>query len=309
MKLKTINHVLFVWHLSDICRESAIFAKVERYMWYCCSFIGYFYIFNDSLWMKAIEEKELKQIQLEILCDVAAFCEKHGLRYYLAYGTLLGAVRHKGYIPWDDDIDIHMPRPDYEKFISLYNSQDNCVVTHETERCYHVPFAKVYRKGTIVKEYFYKQSVFGVYVDIFPIDAIKHRWQAFWCGQCVKFMYIKTFVFCERQTLLRKLRIAVSKLILLPFTEHFILERMRRISTRYKYEECKYVCSFGSRTAVREILPREVFDEYTMLPFEGKEYRAPKLYDEYLKHKYGDYMKLPPEEKRVSTHDSQAYWV
>ena len=78
--------------------------------------------------MKAIEEKELKQIQLEILCDVAAFCEKHGLRYYLAYGTLLGAVRHKGYIPWDDDIDIHMPRPDYEKFISLYNNEiiDNC---------------------------------------------------------------------------------------------------------------------------------------------------------------------------------------
>jgi lipopolysaccharide cholinephosphotransferase len=259
--------------------------------------------------MKTIEEKELKQIQLDILNDITSFCEKNGLRYFLAYGTLLGAVRHKGYIPWDDDIDIHMPRPDYEKFLSLYSSRDNCAVTHENERCYHVPFAKVYRKGTVVKEYFYKPSVFGVYVDIFPLDGIRHRWQAFWCGQCIRFMYIKTFVFCDRQSFARKLRIAATKLILLPFTEHFILDTIRRISTRYRYDECGHVCSFGSRTAVREILPREVFEEYTMMPFEGKEYRVPKKYDVYLEHKYGEYMKLPPKDKQVSTHDSQAYHI
>lgn len=261
--------------------------------------------------MKVIPIEELKLLQREILDDIVQFCEEHGLRYFLAYGTLLGALRHKGYIPWDDDIDIHMPRPDYERFLTLYNER-NCdyrVVTHDIERRYHVPFAKVYRKGTIVREFFYKQSVFGVYVDIFPLDGIKHKWQAFLCGLCIKFMYIKTFIFCEQQSLARKLRIAVTKAILLPFTEHFILGMMKRISTRYKYNECDKVCSFGSRTALREILPRTIFEGHIILPFEGKEYRAPKGYDTYLKQKYGDYMTLPPVEKRVSTHDSQAYWT
>ena len=89
-------------------------------------------------------------------------------------------------------------------------------LTHEQERRYHVPFAKVYRKGTIVNEFFYNQSVFGVYVDIFPLDGIKSSRQAYWCGQCIRFMYIKTSIFNNRQTLMRKARLAVTKLILLP---------------------------------------------------------------------------------------------
>ncbi len=260
--------------------------------------------------MQAIGIDELKKMQKEILDEVVSFCGKHNLRYFLAYGTLLGAVRHKGYIPWDDDIDIHMPRADYEKFIELYNKEqgsDYQVVTHELDRHYHVPFAKIYRKGTIVNEFFYKQSVFGVYVDIFPLDGIRDKWQAYICGQCVRLMYIKTAIFCDRQTIARKARLMITKLILLPFSSHFILRTMRRIATRHKYEECKEVCSFGSRTCLREILPHEVFDEYTTVEFEGSSYRAPKGYDRYLTQKYGNYMQLPPENRRVSSHDSQAY--
>lgn len=260
--------------------------------------------------MQAIGIEEVKKIQKEILDEVVAFCDNNNIRYFLAYGTLLGAIRHKGYIPWDDDIDIHMPRPDYEKFIALYNKQKDSkyeVVTHEENRKYHVPFAKIFRKGTLVKEFFYKQSVFGVYVDIFPLDGIKSKWQAYICGQCIRCMYIKTMIFCERQTFARKARLAVTKLILLPFSSHFILKNMRRIATRHEYDKCNKVCSFGSRTAMREILPREVFDEHTNVTFEGSNYRAPKGYDRYLTSKYGNYMQLPPEEKRVSTHDSQAY--
>ena len=98
--------------------------------------------------MKEITGEELKKIQVEILDNVVEFCQRHNLRYFLAYGTLLGAVRHNGYIPWDDDIDIHMPRPDYEKFIGLYNSEagNNEVVSHELDSNYRVAFAKVYRK-------------------------------------------------------------------------------------------------------------------------------------------------------------------
>jgi lipopolysaccharide cholinephosphotransferase len=122
-------------------------------------------------------------------------------------------------------------------------------------------------------------------------------------------MYIKTAIFNNRQPLMRKLRLAVTKLILLPFSSHFILKTMRRIATRHKFEECENVCSFGSRTALREILPRTVFDNHSTMPFEGKEYHIPNGYDTYLRHKYGNYMELPPLEKRVSTHDSQGYWI
>lgn len=260
--------------------------------------------------MQTINIEEQKTIQKNILDEVVAFCEKNEIRYFLAYGTLLGAIRHKGYIPWDDDIDIHMPRPDYERFIELYNREKDSeykVVSHELDRRYEVPFAKIYRKGTIVNEFFYKQSVFGVYVDIFPIDGIKSKWQAYICGQCVRFMYIKTMIFCKSQTFARKARLFTTKMILLPFSSHFILKSMRRIATRHNYEDCGQVCSFGSRTAMRELLPRDVFDNYVTVTFEGKEYRAPKGYEKYLTQKYGDYMQLPPEDRRVSTHDSQAY--
>lgn len=270
------------------------------------------YFKNKENQMEIISLEEVKKIQIEILKEIAKFCEDNNLRYFLAYGTLLGAVRHKGYIPWDDDIDIHMPRADYEKFIELYNQKEGSryeIVTHEKVNSYHVPFAKMYLKETLVSEYFYKQSVFGVYVDIFPLDGIKSRWQAYLCGQGIRCMYIKTSKFCKRQTLARKLRLMITKFILLPFSSHLILKTMRSIATRHNYEDCENVCSFGSRTALREILPRRVFDEYILLDFEGSKYRAPKGYDTYLTSKYGNYMQLPPADKQVSTHDSQAYRI
>lgn len=263
--------------------------------------------------IRKIESEELKKIQLEILCDVATFCEENGIRYFLAYGTLLGAVRHKGYIPWDDDIDIHIPRADYERFIKLYNKKDDKpfkVITHESDRRYNVPFAKVQHTGTTLHEFLYKNpGTFGVYIDLFPLDGIKSPIQATICGQCIRFMYVKSSRFFKGQSIMRKLRLIITKTILLPFSRHFILKAMQRIATYCNYDECEKVCSFGSRTCAREILPRDTFDSYIMLPFEGGNYRVPKNYDAYLRAKYGDYMTLPPEEQRISTHDSQAYWL
>lgn len=261
--------------------------------------------------MREIGIEEHKKILLDILDDVTAFCEEHGIRYFLAYGTLLGAVRHNGYIPWDDDVDIHIPRPDYERFMELYNNAGRPykVIAHETDRGYNVPFAKVHHTKTVVHEFLYKNpGTFGVYIDIFPLDGLKKPLQATLCGQCIRFMYVKSSCFSKGQTLARKLRLAITKTILLPFTRHFILSAMRKIATRYNFADCDKVCSFGSRTAVREILPRDIFDTYIMMPFEGRKYRVPKGYDRYLRAKYGDYMTLPPEEQRVSTHDSQPYW-
>lgn len=260
--------------------------------------------------MKIIPIEEVKKIQLDILDSVAQFCEERGLRYYLAYGTLLGAVRHKGYIPWDDDIDLHMPRPDYEHFLREYNQAPTPyrVVSSAGNRDYRVAFAKVHHPGSIVREFHFKPDIFGVYIDIFPLDGVGSKAQAKECGQLRRLMHVKNSVFLGSMPLRRKLRLAITKLILLPFPLSTLLKRIERIATRHPYDSSPTVCSLMSRAALREIMPRSVFDEHCMLPFEGKEYRAPKGYDHYLRVNYGDYMQLPPEEKRQSHHNSEARW-
>ena len=261
--------------------------------------------------LKSVGDRELKDIQLEILCNVTEFCEKHGLRYFLAYGTLLGAIRHKGYIPWDDDIDIHMPRPDYERFLQEYNSTSECniAVSQEVTPGYRVAFAKVYRKGTIVREFHFKPDVFGVYIDIFPLDGYEGEKQARKCGEMRRFMHVKNSIFLPQMPLARKLRLAVTKLMLLPFGMPFMLRRIKRIATRREYDSSSVVFSSYSRFAWKEYFPREIFDNYIMVEFEGRAFRAPHDCDIYLRALYGDYMTLPPVEKQVSHHNSQAYWL
>ena len=118
--------------------------------------------------MRAINSDELKSIQLDLLQKTADFCENNGLRYFLCGGTLIGAIRHKGYIPWDDDIDIAMPRPDYEKFVRIFNLTQNYyqVMSIETDPDYAYAFAKVYENRTVLKELHYPGDAFGVYIDI-----------------------------------------------------------------------------------------------------------------------------------------------
>ena len=260
--------------------------------------------------MRKVTDEELKRIQIEILDDVAAFCQQHGLQYFLAYGTLLGAVRHNGYIPWDDDIDIHMPRPDYEYFIKQYNREANCnkVVSHELDSRYRVAFAKVYRKGTSLREFHFKPDVFGVYIDIFPLDAFEDNAQASKCGEIRRLMHVKNSVFTKGMPLLRKMRLAITKLLLLPISLNAFQKMIKATAYRRDYNSGDKVFSSYSRLAAKEVFPRSLFTGYKSVTFEGKEYRAPLDCDLYLHTLYGSYMELPPEEKRISQHNSQAYF-
>ena len=114
---------------------------------------------------------EIKSLQMEILCSIHNFCVNNNIRYSLAYGTLLGAIRHKGYIPWDDDVDILMPRPDYEKFLKLYPgyNKNHTVQTYINDDSYYLAFAKVYDNRT---ELIVFPTRTGVFVDIFPVDGL-----------------------------------------------------------------------------------------------------------------------------------------
>ena len=124
--------------------------------------------------MRQISADELKEIQLNLLNNIDHFCKSNGIQYFLAYGTLIGAIRHDGFIPWDDDIDIAMPRPDYDRFIKKFNaySKDYQVEDYSITDNYPTPFAKVIDTRTEMRMTLYNQRSSGVYIDVFPIDGI-----------------------------------------------------------------------------------------------------------------------------------------
>lgn len=257
-----------------------------------------------------ISSEELKKIQLNILKRIAEYCDQHKLRYFLGYGSLIGAIRHNGYIPWDDDIDIVMPRPDYEQLMQSFNDseEDIKVVSPSNSKEYYLPFGKAYDERTVLHETQFKMNTFGVYIDIFPLDGAgdlfavkKEKWLN-------KLVNVKKAVFKSNRSILKKIVIALGKVILFPISTHSILKKMERIAKKNNFESSEMVNCLFSPYAQRECCPRFFVETQIDWTFEGMLFKVPLEYDRYLKNIYGDYMKLPPEEKRVAHHQFVAWW-
>jgi lipopolysaccharide cholinephosphotransferase len=259
--------------------------------------------------MKLVSLDELKSIQLDLLQKTAEFCENNGIRYYLCGGTLLGAIRHKGYIPWDDDIDISMPRPDYDKFIGMFNNPENYyqVIDMSNNPKYGFPFAKVHDTRTFVDELQYAKDQFGVYIDIFPIDGVGEDEQVFRILRWRKILHTKKANYFQR-TLSKKIINTFGKILLLPFSVHQILKMMDREARKYPYGSTARAGIIINPYGTREIVDISVFDNPIPKKFEDREYMVPAAYDTWLRSIYGDYMQLPPEDKRHSPHVAIAYW-
>lgn len=260
--------------------------------------------------MKQISPKELKVLQIDILKRVADFCDQNNITYFLAFGTLIGAIRHNGFIPWDDDVDIAMPRPDYDKFIALFN-KDNTqiqVVSMDNNEKYGFSFAKVHDLRTIVNETQYHQDVFGVYIDVFPIDGYKDRKQLSKLKRINKFLHTKKANFTQRK-ISKKIINVFGKFLLLPFSTHYILKIIDRISRTCPFGST-VKAGFISETVVgeRAVVETSVFSGTLLHEFEGYKFKIPVGYDKWLRSIYGDYMQLPPEEKRKTHHVSIAWW-
>lgn len=260
--------------------------------------------------MKSINVEELKTIQLEILQTTAEFCDQNKITYFLAYGTLIGAIRHHGYIPWDDDIDIAMPRPDYDRFIKLFNEQKSHikVIAMENDIHYGFSFAKVHDTRTIMNETQYKQDHFGVYIDIFPIDCVKSILQVKKLRMANKCLHTKKANYSQRK-LFKKLINTFGKILLLPFTTHTILKFIDYMARKYPFGSTPYaggICD--SVVGEKAIVDVNVFKGTLSHEFEGKQYKIPIGYDNWLRSIYGDYMQLPPLEKRRTHHVYNAYW-
>jgi len=259
---------------------------------------------------KEIEVEELKQIQLNILKFVDEFCKDNNLRYFLAYGTLLGAVRHKGYIPWDDDIDILMFREDYEKFITTFMDANYKVFATELNPKYPYPFAKVGDTRTYFEEEIKDVIDTGVNIDIFPLDYLpedkvknitkrRNFLQKIWIAKRLPRLKRRGFV---KNTVL-----AVSQLLLSVFSIRFIVKQLEKNAKKYNLRKSS-ICGNIAYGYDPDIYPSADFEESVCLTFENTAFPCPQNYDNVLKIMFGDYMKLPPKEKQVSHHHFIAYW-
>lgn len=255
-----------------------------------------------------MKREEIQKIELNILRDIDLFCHKHKIKYSLAFGTMLGAARHKGFIPWDDDIDIVMMRNEYEKFIICAQKyqeefQKNHIVKNVQDENYFYPFIKVINKETIVNEEGINAKFpIGIWVDIFALDYCDTE----------EFNSRKIIEYRKKQSTRLLRYIAKDKYYVKALARKcylFFLDKVFRLSWRNIKNELqtvpfsgdkKYVSVFIWSTCTSGIYPAEYCEEYDVIMFENHEFSIFKEYDKILTAIYGDYMELPPVEKRVS---------
>ncbi len=257
--------------------------------------------------------RDLQLIEFGILKKFKELCDKHNLTYYLIGGTLLGAVRHKGFIPWDDDVDVSMPRPDYAKFISIAQNEleePYRLVTKEIDPSIVCSFARMIDKRIKVKtEYTKSPQVNYAGIDVFPMDAMpENKFHYFFRKYHILFRR-KLFVISEFNdaACITKDRRGLEKAIFI-LIDKCKLERLfnsmrqfrayHRVLTKYPYDRGRYVGQLLGGYIYKYMMEREVYEPGKELEFEGELFRVPENYDALLRNLYGDYMMLPPEDKR-----------
>lgn len=265
--------------------------------------------------MKEINKDELRRIQLNILNKVTAFCENHNIKYSLYGGTLLGAIRHRGYIPWDDDIDISMPRPDYEKFIENFHLiGDSNLKIHDLRlnKNYPYPFIKVSDERTLFIENFNISYKMGVNIDIFPIDGLPlHAMDSNKLMKSSSFyrnlMDLKRIKICKDRTLYKNIILCFARVILFIFPIRFLLAQINKLAKKHDYNQSSFIGNIVWGYGIKERCNKNVYSNFIFHNFEGNEYKIMIGYDEYLKNVFGDYMQLPPKEKQIAHHSFKAY--
>ena len=256
-------------------------------------------------------DKSLKKIELDMLVALDEVCKKINVTYFLAEGTLLGAIRHKGFIPWDDDIDVCMLRKDYEKFLSIgqqYLPAEIFIQTYDTDQEYSLGFCKLRNTDTTyIETSASRQEInHGIFIDIFPVDyypenrikaailEFKRKFLTYRITDAFYFSEVPKYSFVGR--LLRTLsRIAY------PSARTALIKRDKLFKS---VKESSLVCNYGSTWGKKEIMSYKVYHDSMDVEFEGHKLKAPIEADQYLRNLYGDYMELPPVEKRVGHHDA-----
>lgn len=256
--------------------------------------------------------KHLQNLELMILKDFIKFCEKNNLTYYIYAGSLLGAVRHNGFIPWDDDLDVVMFRKDYEKFKKIFLSTPNDkyeLLTNETSEDYFHLLSKLMLKNTLFEEEWVNQVEFhvGINIDIFVLDDLAN-------GKFKRFYQLKKSFLYNKLLIMSKIKLEDLPLLTKVITHfgYYILNlfkikpktinrRCLNFLKKYQDDNCKCVFDISATSdEYPQIYYKKDFNQIIKLKFENIEVNASKNYDSILKSLYGNYMDLPPKEKRYN---------
>ena len=259
---------------------------------------------------------------LVLLKEFIRVCEKHHLRYFVDGGTLLGAMRHKGFIPWDDDIDVSMPREDYDKYVKLqyeYEGTPYFIQTWRTDPHYTYCFAKLRDSSTTFIENFYVNHRInhGVWIDIFPLDGMSNKLKPREkCAPRIRFVWYMTFLAYlpqltrkfHKETFFKDLGLNIVGWLFWPFDAfHWRNRVIERHLKHYKLETCAMAGNYYDFKPKRQAMDVKYFKEFIEVPFEDIMVTAPKEYDEYLTLSYGDWRTPPPKDKQIGMHHDKGF--
>ncbi|MBQ7986826.1 MAG: LicD family protein [Clostridia bacterium] len=262
--------------------------------------------------METIDIKYVQEMELSILQQIDEICKKHNLRYFLIGGTLIGAARHNGFIPWDDDLDIAMFRDDYEKFVKIAKSELSSpylLKDFRYDNNYPRIFAKVFKTDTDYCSRYYQEALeeAGIWIDVFPIDLIKAK-NLKKAKQKAERRLNLSWVFAvideNRNKENNELSIKTKMLskILRPLPIVALRKMMVKIYMLDNKKKCKYITNY-CRGVKAQTMPIECYLPGKYLPFEGQDRLVPQEYHQVLTNSYGDYMKLPDKEEQAPKHD------
>ena len=263
--------------------------------------------------MKRLSTIECKNKIFTILMDFAEFCDSNNLKYCLAYGTLLGAIRHRDFIPWDDDVDVYMPRPDYEAFKILFDKKYHGTkyqLRSRLDNKVDLPFEKILDMTTSVHSEMNEVDS-HLWIDIFPLDGLSSSRESAVKVQNKAGKLLKYYGYASAKIGSGTTRIkAFFKIpVILPFHiigANYFTNRLKKMSCSYSYEESKYIGNITWGAGKKDIFLKSDFDDLIEVDFHGAKMHAMKDWDKYLKQIYGDYMELPPENVRIG-HCFEAY--
>lgn len=255
--------------------------------------------------------RELQLAELNILTAFDSFCRQHGLKYSLVGGTLLGAIRHKGFIPWDDDVDVGMPRPDYEKFFSMLKennfvlpTQDSLVLIPDRGEDAKLPYLKLTDTNIYINSKG-GQVTKNIWIDIFPADGFpaddKQAWKLFKKLRGYRRIMFYSINNGSTKRSWRKVAAKFYRVYAKCYGIKRALKNMQKAVANYSYDTSEYIgCLVWGMYGVGERLNRDSYSNLIDVEFESHQFCAIKNYDEYLTGIYGDYMTPPPENKRGS---------